>query len=89
MIHRKLQLLLNPTSCILPSLCAALIVTGAAQADLFDPPASYYDSATGTGTTLKNQLHDIIATHTVFSSGTARTALQVIDQDPADPDRML
>lgn len=66
-----------------------MIVACSAQGDLFDPPASYYNSATGTGTTLKGQLHDIIDNHTEFSYNALRTILQVTDQDPSDPDRMI
>ena len=55
----------------------------------YDPPANYYNSATGTGATLKQQLHDIIDNHTVRSYGDARTFLQDTDQDPNDPNRML
>ncbi|MBB6429689.1 endonuclease [Algisphaera agarilytica] len=55
----------------------------------YDAPATYYDTATGTGSTLKSQLHNIIDGHTVFSYGDARTILQITDQDPNDSDRML
>ena len=67
------------------------VVCSAAQdaAAQFDPPASYYNSATGTGSTLKSQLHNIIDNHTVFSYGDARTILQDTDEDPNDSDRML
>ena len=50
----------------------------------FDPPFNYYDSATGTGSTLQSQLHNIIDGHTVRSYGDARSLLQITD---ADPDR--
>ncbi len=53
------------------------------------PPPGYYDTATGTGSALKQQLHDIIDDHTVFSYGDARTLLQDTDQDPNDPDSIL
>lgn len=55
----------------------------------YDPPANYYASATGTGATLKSQLHNIIDNHTVMSYIDARETLQVTDQDPADSDRMI
>ncbi|MEM6799586.1 MAG: endonuclease, partial [Planctomycetota bacterium] len=58
-------------------------------ADAFDPPAGYYSTATGTGATLKSQLHNIIDDHTVLSYGSARANLQVTDQDPNDPDSIL
>jgi endonuclease I len=52
----------------------------------YDPPVGYYSSATGTGATLKSQLHDIIDDHTVlpYNDSSApyhdtRTALQITD----------
>ena len=60
-----------------------------AAADDFDPPANYYATATGTGGTLKQQLNDIIDGHTVISYDAARSVLQVTDEDPADPNRMI
>lgn len=60
-----------------------------AEGGPFDAPAGYYSTATGTGPTLKNQLHAIIDDHRFFSYGDARSILQVTDQDPNDPDRML
>ena len=70
---------------IVALLAACLVAVPA----LADPPAGYYSTATGTGAALKQQLHDIIDGHTVFSYGDARTILQDTDQDPADADRML
>ena len=55
----------------------------------YDPPANYYNSATGTGTTLKSQLHNIIDGHTTHSYNAARTILKDIDADPDNPGRML
>ncbi|MEO0530193.1 MAG: endonuclease, partial [Planctomycetota bacterium] len=60
-----------------------------AAAGPFDAPAGYYSTATGTGTTLKSQLHDIIDDHTIRSYGDARTILQDTDADPDNPGRML
>jgi endonuclease I len=37
------------------------LIAGAAWAGPFDPPAGYYDAATGTGAALKSQLHQIIS----------------------------
>lgn len=64
-------------------------LTAGAAADGFDPPAGYYDSATGTGAALKAQLNSIIDGHSFFSYGDARTILQDTDVDPNDSDRML
>ena len=60
-----------------------------ASAGPYDAPANYYDTATGTGNTLKSQLHNIIDGHSVRSYGDARSILQITDQDPNDPDRVI
>src|SRR5688572_2201062 len=65
--------------------CAgALLVGRLAWGDAFDPPAGYYSTATGSGATLKTQLHEIIDDHTLVSYDSARTNLQVTDD--ATPD---
>ena len=67
-----------------------LVMSGRAQgADPFDPPVNYYSSATGTGATLKSQLNNVIDDHTVSSYDNARYALQVTDEDPNDPARLI
>ncbi|MGI9427480.1 MAG: endonuclease [Bythopirellula sp.] len=71
------------------SATVGILLSVAATAGPYDPPPTYYNSATGTGTTLKSQLHNIIDNHTVRSYGDARLSLQVTDQDPADSDRMI
>lgn len=55
----------------------------------YDPPTGYYDSATGNGSGLKTQLHELIDDHTVTSYNAARSLLQLTDQDPSDPDSIL
>lgn len=55
----------------------------------YDPPPTYYNSATGTGTALKQQLHNIIDAHTELSYNAARTSLQVTDVDPNDSDSII
>lgn len=65
------------------------IIPALASADPFDAPASYYNSATGTGATLKAQLNDIIDGHSVYSYDAARSALQVTDADPDNAGHML
>lgn len=65
-----------------------------AVADAYDPPAGYYSAATGSGATLKQQLHDVIDSHTVLpynsdSSTDTRSALQVTDADPNNPGHIL
>lgn len=70
-------------------LCAGLFAHRLASADEFDPPATYYNSATGTGATLKQQLNDIIDGHTTFSYNSARSILQITDADPNNPGHIL
>lgn len=68
---------------------AVFLVTRLASAQSYDPPATYYATATGNGATLKSQLHDIIDGHTVISYDAARQALQVTDRDPNNANRIL
>jgi len=68
--------------------CCAIIDT-TSHAASWDPPAGYYVSATGTGTTLKSQLHNVIDSHSFFSYNDMRTLLQVTDGDPNDPDNIV
>ncbi len=67
---------------------------------LFDPPPDYYLTATGTGATLKAQLHNIISkdywngfmtstSHHVRSYDAARTALQITDIDPNNASNLI
>ncbi len=64
--------------------CAAALASSLAFADAFDPPASYYQSATGSGSTLKSQLYTITSTGFVGRSyGDARYAFETIDKDPS------
>ncbi len=55
----------------------------------YDAPAGYYDSATGTGSVLADQLHDIIDDHTRRSYDAARSDLQVTDADPDQPGSII
>ncbi len=55
----------------------------------YEPPPGYYSSATGTGTTLRNNLHNIIDNHVVRSYGDARFALQLLDVDPNNASRVI
>lgn len=67
---------------LLSVVCAVASGASLATAQSYDPPANHYATATGTGTTLKSQLHDIIDGNTVVSYDAARNALQVTDRDP-------
>lgn len=66
-----------------------LLVASVTLAGPYDAPAGYYSSATGTGSTLKGQLHNIIDGHSSYSYGAARSILQDTDVDPNDPNRMI
>jgi endonuclease I len=60
----------------------------------YDPPADYYDPARPggewlTGVVLENALRGIIDDHTVRSYDAARSALQLLDQDPLDPTHII
>jgi endonuclease I len=72
---------------------SALIVFAAlsrqAAAAQYDPPATYYNSATGTGTTLKAQLNNIIDGHSTVSYDDLRSVLQITDADPNNPGHMI
>ena len=59
------------------------------SAQNLDPSPGYYDSATGTGSTLASQLHDIIDDHTVLNYNSARSTLQIIDADPNQPGHII
>lgn len=60
-----------------------------ALADSYDPPPIYYGTATGTGATLKSQLHNIIKNATPLSYDSARSNLQITDADPNAPGHMI
>ncbi|WP_428303655.1 endonuclease [Lacipirellula sp.] len=74
---------------LLAVVCALVSIPRLATAQSYDPPANYYATATGTGATLKSQLHDVIDNNTVISYDGARTALQVTDRDPNNANRIL
>ena len=64
-------------------------LAGLARADAYDPPASYYSTATGTGATLKQQLHNVIDGHQVITYDDLRVAMQKTDASLNDPSRMV
>src|SRR4051812_37136483 len=59
-----------------------------ALADAYDPPGTYYNTATSTGATLKQQLHNIIDGQTNRSYDQLRSDLQITDADPNDPSKL-
>jgi endonuclease I len=68
-------------------------------ADAYDPPSGYYTTATGTGATLKQQLHVLIdavddpgvsdVVETPMSYDAARSSLQVTDADVAHANHII
>ncbi len=60
------------------------------EAGPYDPPASYYNSATGTGSTLKSQLQSIMtAGHIQRTYGNLRDSSVITDADPDVPGNIL
>jgi endonuclease I len=56
----------------------------------YNAPTHYYDTASGTGTTLKTSLHNIISTgFTGRTYGDFRFASAILDQDPNNPNNIL
>ncbi|WP_197530456.1 endonuclease [Bythopirellula polymerisocia] len=55
----------------------------------YDPPTTYYNSATGTGATLKTQLRSIISTMDGVSYGDARYSAPYTDTDPNNANNIL
>ncbi len=60
-----------------------------AAAAPYDPPATYYNSATGTGATLETQLRSIISNMTGVNYGDARFSAPFTDADPQVPGNIL
>ena len=61
-----------------------------AVADPYDPPSNYYNSATGTGATLKNQLRSIMTSgHIQRTYGDSRYSAVITDADPDVPGNIL
>ena len=75
----------------LASILGIVLVIGLRRAVAqFDPPPGYYDAATGTGATLKNQLETIMTTGQVQQSyGDFRFASGNYDQDPNNFSNLL
>lgn len=56
----------------------------------YDAPAGYYDSATGTGNTLKSQLQTIMSTgHIQRTYGNFRDSAAITDRDPNNPNNII
>ena len=69
------------------ALLTLLVTLGAAHAD---PPAGYYNAASGqSGAALKSALHGIIDGHTVIPYSSLETPLRALWQDPANSANIL
>jgi len=67
-----------------------VFLLSAAQAGPYDPPADYYNSATGTGVTLKNQLQSIMTNGQIQRTyGDFRYSAAITDADPNVPGNIL
>ena len=68
---------------MMSAVLSLFVATVSVHADAYDPPAGYYDAATGTGATLKAQLTSIMSTgHIQRTYGDFRGASYAIDADP-------
>lgn len=76
--------------CLLSIPLLALTSGHAISSDQYDPPASYYASVSGTGSTLKSQLTSAMsAGHIQRSYGDFRVMSRTIDVDPNNPINIL
>jgi endonuclease I len=67
-----------------------LLLTVQALGDAYDPPAGYYDAATGTGAALKSQLTTIMSTgHIQRTYGDFRFSAAIHDADPNNLNNIL
>jgi len=66
------------------------ILSGSIASGQWEPPADFYSSATGTGTTLQNQLRTIMTSgHIQRSYGDFRFSASISDRDPNNSSRIL
>ena len=76
-------------ACLCSCIVAGASLSGEAAAQ-WDEPPGYYSGATGTGTTLKNQLTSIMsASHIQRRYGDFRFSAAIHDQDPNNPSNIL
>jgi endonuclease I len=70
-------------------LCAPALADYEAPNPIYDAPASYYSAATGTGTTLRTNLHNIVTVMDGVSYGDARFILDDLDRDPNNANNVI
>jgi endonuclease I len=76
-------------SCIVTTTAiVSLFSAGLARAQ-YDAPASYYNSATGTGAALQSQLRTIVSNMTGVNYGNARYSTPYTDTDPNNANNIL
>ncbi len=83
MARRRLKLALSWLGMLL------LLLSRQAVSAPYDPPASYYNAATGTGATLQSQLRTIISNMNGVSYGDARFSAPFTDTDPNNSNNIL
>jgi endonuclease I len=88
------KLMLDLRTCALSGrlacVCAVFALSSVVRADTYDAPASYYSAATGTGTTLKTNLYNIVRTGFVGRDyGASRYAPAILDADPNQAGRVI
>jgi len=85
--------MLLPARPLLRSCALALVLAFAGMAPVlaqYSPPTGYYSTAEGlSGSALQTALHNIIDGHTKLSYAGVWTALQTLDQDPANANNIL
>lgn len=95
-INLQLAVTSNEGSSNVPVALTACLPMGS----LYDPPADYYATATGTGPTLETNLHNIISrdywngflassSHNAHSYDDAKVALAITDVDPNNPANLI
>ena len=79
-----------------PSLTSFVVFSFLSLGNVFGqygPPSGYYSSATGSGATLKANLHNIIDNHTKLPYSSSNTdvwdALEFLDEDPSNSNNIL
>jgi len=66
-----------------------VVATASVAFAQYNPPAAYYNTATGTGATLKGQLQSIISSMTGVNYGNARYSAPYTDADPNNASNIL
>lgn len=91
-LARRLTSLINSVVFFAGGLLIVQVARAAYEApnSAYNAPTNYYNAASGTGTTLKTSLHNIISTgFTGRTYGDFRFASAILDQDPNNPNNIL